>query len=99
MPIGTTSYFDRSIDVRIDSADRSDTSCSPERPPKITPTRSFFIAPALPRPPQRLVQYRFDRHRGESPFELFRCRPAPLRHSISRALEENRPKTNPIFSD
>src|SRR5205807_95041 len=28
---------------RTDSADRSETSCSPERPPKITPTRIFFI--------------------------------------------------------
>ena len=42
MPMGTTSYFLRSIDLRIDSADRSETSCSPERPPNNTPTRSFF---------------------------------------------------------
>jgi hypothetical protein len=48
MPIGTTSYLALSIALMTDSADRSDTSCSPERPPKITPILSFlvkFLAP------------------------------------------------------
>src|SRR6266850_4553640 len=43
MPIGTTSYLALSIALMTDSADRRDTSCSPERPPKITPTLSFFV--------------------------------------------------------
>src|SRR5262249_47929691 len=41
MAIGTMSYLDLSIALMTDSADRSETSCSPERPPNITPTRSF----------------------------------------------------------
>src|SRR5581483_4841851 len=39
MPRGTTSYFSGSSAAMIDFAEASDTSCSPERPPKITPTR------------------------------------------------------------
>src|SRR3954462_12818120 len=39
MPMGTTSYFCGSKDCRTDSADRSDTSCSPERPPNRTAIR------------------------------------------------------------
>ena len=42
MPIGTTSNFLRSIALRIDAAESSETSCSPLRPPKRMPTRSFF---------------------------------------------------------
>src|SRR5947207_12190282 len=42
IPIGTTSYLVLSIELMMDSADLSDTSCSPERPPKITPILSFF---------------------------------------------------------
>src|SRR6266446_8864069 len=43
MPIGTTSYLALSIALMTDSADRRDTSCSPERPPKITPILSFLV--------------------------------------------------------
>src|SRR5882672_4354240 len=42
MAIGTISYLPRSRALITDSAERSETSCSPERPPKITPTLSFF---------------------------------------------------------
>jgi hypothetical protein len=42
MAIGTTSYFWRSIASITEAAERIDTSCSPDRPPKITPMRSFF---------------------------------------------------------
>src|SRR6266704_4307191 len=40
--MGTTSYFLRSIASITARAERSETSCSPERPPKITPTRILF---------------------------------------------------------
>src|SRR2546421_12126061 len=43
MAIGTTSYLSASIASITARAERTETSCSPERPPKITPTRSFFI--------------------------------------------------------
>jgi hypothetical protein len=43
MPMGTTSYFVLSIAFRTDAADSNDTSCSPLRPPKRMPTRSFAI--------------------------------------------------------
>ena len=42
MPMGTTSYLLRSMACMTDAADKSETSCSPLRPPKSTPTRSFF---------------------------------------------------------
>ena len=41
MPMGTTSYFFLSMAARTEAAERSETSCSPERPPKMIPTRSF----------------------------------------------------------
>jgi hypothetical protein len=44
MPIGTTSYFLRSMALRMEAAESSETSCSPERPPKRMPMRSFFFA-------------------------------------------------------
>ena len=44
IPSSTTSYFFRSIAFKIDRAERSDTSCSPLRPPNKIPTRSFFFA-------------------------------------------------------
>src|SRR5687767_11192244 len=40
--IGTTSNFFRSILSMIARAERMEISCSPDRPPKITPTRSFL---------------------------------------------------------
>src|SRR6266404_1264615 len=43
MPMGTTSYFVLSIAFTTDAADSNDTSCSPLRPPKRMPTRSFAI--------------------------------------------------------
>ena len=43
MPMGTTSYLSLSIACRTDAAESSETSCSPLRPPKRTPTRSLFI--------------------------------------------------------
>ena len=42
IPIGTTSNFRRSIAFKIEAAESSETSCSPLRPPKRIPTRSFF---------------------------------------------------------
>src|ERR1700677_5148689 len=44
MPMGITSYFDWSMALRMELAERRETSCSPERPPKRMPTRSFFFA-------------------------------------------------------
>src|SRR5580698_5068046 len=43
MPMGTTSYFLRSMDLRMEAAERRETSCSPERPPKRMPMRVFFF--------------------------------------------------------
>src|SRR6201988_2725296 len=46
MPMGVISYFLGSMALRTDAAESSETSCSPLRPPKRTPTRSFLaIAP------------------------------------------------------
>src|SRR2546421_560642 len=42
MKYSTISYFERSIAFMIDSADLSEISCSPLRPPKMTATRSFI---------------------------------------------------------
>src|SRR5258707_12667139 len=44
MPMGITSYFVRSMALRMEAAERRETSCSPERPPKRMPTRNFFSA-------------------------------------------------------
>src|ERR1700726_3785532 len=44
MPIGITSYFVRSMALRMEAAERRETSCSPERPPKRMPTRNFLFA-------------------------------------------------------
>src|SRR5271163_497012 len=44
MPMGTTSYLVLSMALRMEAAERRETSCSPERPPKRMPTRSFFFA-------------------------------------------------------
>src|SRR5437879_13601188 len=43
MPMGTTSYLSLSIAPATDAAERRETSCSPLRPPKRMPTRSFFM--------------------------------------------------------
>src|SRR5271168_2148236 len=43
IPMGITSYFVWSMDLRMEAAERRETSCSPERPPKRMPTRSFFF--------------------------------------------------------
>ena len=43
MPMGITSYFVRSMALRMELAERRETSCSPERPPKRMPTRNFFL--------------------------------------------------------
>src|ERR1700687_623855 len=43
MPMGTTSYLRLSMALRMEPAERSETSCSPERPPKRMPMRSFFF--------------------------------------------------------
>src|SRR5215471_17655778 len=42
IPMGTTSYLSGFSDRNTDSADRSEISCSPDRPPKTTPTRIFI---------------------------------------------------------
>src|ERR1700679_35853 len=44
MPMGTTSYLVLSMAVRMEAAERRETSCSPERPPKRMPTRNFLVA-------------------------------------------------------
>src|SRR5260370_32511253 len=44
MPMGTTLYFVRSMALRMEAAERRETSCSPERPPKRMPMRNFFFA-------------------------------------------------------
>src|SRR5277367_4693066 len=44
IPIGTASYFSGSSAPITEAAEASDTSCSPERPPKSTPMRKRFIA-------------------------------------------------------
>src|SRR5262249_17634270 len=41
--IGTTSYLAASSAWRMEAAELSETSCSPERPPKRMPTLSFFL--------------------------------------------------------
>ena len=43
MAIGTTSYFFLSIASITEAAERVDISCSPDLPPKTTPTRSFLV--------------------------------------------------------
>src|SRR5580700_8693184 len=43
IPMGMTSYLVRSMDLRMLAAERRETSCSPERPPKRIPTRNFFL--------------------------------------------------------
>src|ERR1700722_5871252 len=43
MAMGITSYLARSMALRMDAAERRETSCSPERPPKRMPTRNFFF--------------------------------------------------------
>ena len=43
MPMGTTSNLLLSMALTTDAAESSETSCSPLRPPKRMPTRSFFI--------------------------------------------------------
>src|SRR5215469_8384509 len=43
MPIGTASYWSGSRPRITEAADASETSCSPDRPPKSTPTRNRFI--------------------------------------------------------
>ena len=43
MPIGTTSYFSLSRAFMTAVAETRDTSCSPERPPKMIPTRIFRV--------------------------------------------------------
>src|ERR1700741_1394669 len=41
--MGTASYLSGSRPRITDAAEASETSCSPERPPKTTPTRSLFL--------------------------------------------------------
>src|SRR5438270_13835291 len=43
MPMGITSYFVRSMALRMEAEERRDTSCSTERPPKRMPTRNLFF--------------------------------------------------------
>src|SRR5260221_1128921 len=45
MPMGTMSYFSGSSARITDAAEATDTSCSPERPPKMTPTCSLLFMP------------------------------------------------------
>jgi hypothetical protein len=46
--IGRTSYFFRSIASITEAAERIETSCSLDLPPKITPTRSLFAKINIP---------------------------------------------------
>ena len=43
MAMGTIVYLSESAASMTARAERKETSCSPERPPKITPIRSFFV--------------------------------------------------------
>src|SRR4029077_7561197 len=43
IPIGTASYFSGSSARITGAAEPSETSCSPDRPPKITPMRSLLF--------------------------------------------------------
>src|SRR5437764_4145784 len=43
VPMGSTSYFVRSMALRMEAAERRETSCSAERPPKRMPTRNLFF--------------------------------------------------------
>src|ERR1035437_4022323 len=56
MPMGTTSYLLRSMALRMEAAESSETSCSPERPPKRMPMRSFFFMDAASRLRQAPVE-------------------------------------------
>src|SRR6478672_3722970 len=47
MPMGTASYFSGSRPRITEAADASETSCSPERPPKRTPTRRRLFSVAM----------------------------------------------------
>src|SRR5450432_296398 len=47
MPIGTTSYLSLLMALRTDAAESSETSCSPLRPPKRTPTLVLLIVLTL----------------------------------------------------
>src|SRR5881409_2172156 len=98
MPIGTTSYLFRSRALRTDSADLNDTSCSPDRPPKITPTRIFFIGEILPERPLRPFPRHCGPRRGASPSAPVRCRQELREHRASRAFVESRKKTIPRSS-
>ena len=43
MPMGRTSYLPCRWPRRMEAAERRETSCSPERPPKSMPMRGFFL--------------------------------------------------------
>src|SRR4029453_8540356 len=57
MRIGTGSYRVRSILANTDAAEASETSCSPDRPPYSTPTRSRFTLPEYSR--RRPMEFAF----------------------------------------
>src|SRR5262249_34741864 len=65
MPMGNTSNRERSMAARTEAALARDTSCSPDRPPKTIPTRSFWLMTLLYQTSER-----------RQPF--LRCSPAPV---------------------
>src|SRR6266513_3758616 len=62
MPIGTTTWPFCSSAAITDAAEARETSCSPERPPNTTPTRSFLTPPSR----GRLARRRDERARDEA---------------------------------
>src|SRR6266705_4481504 len=85
IPIGTTSYFSLSRFAITEVAEASDTSCSPERPPKTSPTRIFCFFSGILFPPRYIklalqhIQHSFhvhaarafDQHKIGTPHVLF----------------------------
>src|SRR5260370_7842348 len=83
IPIGTTSYFSLSRFAITDVADASDTSCSPERPPKTSPTRIFCFFSGILFPPRYIklalqhIQHSFHVHAARA-FDHHDIAPPPV---------------------
>src|SRR5215831_7322385 len=57
MPMGNTSNRERSMAARTEAALARDTSCSPDRPPKTIPTRSFLLMTLLYQTSERSLPF------------------------------------------
>src|SRR5580704_893833 len=77
IPIGTGSYFSGSSARITEAAEASETSCSPERPPKSTPMRNRFCALIAKSPRsdriRRHASQDFLPQAGEHQFDTQRC--------------------------